>query len=44
VKQAMQRLVADKLAEAKTELSYAEKARDDAKAEATVSVAALNAA
>jgi hypothetical protein len=41
VKQAMQRLVADKLAEAKTELSYAEKARGDAKAEAEKAEAAL---
>jgi hypothetical protein len=32
VKQAMQRLVADKLAESKAELAYAEKARADAKA------------
>ena len=44
VKQAMQRLVSDKLAEAKAELSYAEKACADAKAKSTVSVAALNAA
>ena len=44
VKQAMQRLVADKLAESKAELAYAEKARDDAKAKSAVSVAALNAA
>jgi hypothetical protein len=41
VKQAMQRLVADKLAEAKAELSYAEKARGDAKAEAEKAEAAL---
>ena len=41
VKQAMQRLVADKLAEAKAELSYAEKARADAKAEAEKAEAAL---
>jgi hypothetical protein len=44
VKQAMQRLVSDKLIEAKAELSYAEKARADAKAKSSVSVAALNAA
>jgi hypothetical protein len=44
VKQAMQRLVADKLAESKAELSYAEKACADAKAKSSVSVAALNAA
>ena len=41
VKQAMQRLVADQLAEAKAELSYAEKARGDAKAEAEKAEAAL---
>ena len=39
VKQAMQRLVADQLAEAKAELSYAEKARGDAKAEAEAEAA-----
>ena len=44
VKQAMQRLVSDKLIEAKAELSYAEKARADAKAKSAVSVSALNAA
>jgi hypothetical protein len=44
VKQAMQRLVADKLAESKAELAYAEKACADAKAKSSVSVAALNAA
>jgi hypothetical protein len=42
VKQAMQRLVADKLVEAKAELSYAEKARSEAKAEAEKVEAALD--
>lgn len=44
LKQAMQRLVADQLVEAKAELAYAEKACADFKAKSEVSVAALNAA
>jgi hypothetical protein len=44
IKTAMERLVRDDLAEAKAELSYAEKARADAKAEAEKAEAALSAA
>ena len=44
IKTAMERLVRDDLAEAKLELSYAEKARGDAKAEAEKAEAALSAA